>query len=73
MGTVIGLGALRSKITLLLNLVAAEKIMTLRIAPLKILCLEAKRKQRDLRNPGNLKPGIDVDQKKDLKENENNT
>ncbi len=70
-GTVIGLEDQRRKIILLLSLVAAEKIMTLRSALLRISCHAIRRKQRDPRNPGSLKPREAVDQKKDLKENEN--
>jgi len=56
-----------------LNLVVAEKIITLRIALVKISWLVVRRRQKDLTNLGNLKPKIVENQKKDLKENENNT
>jgi len=58
---------------LLLTHAVAEKIMILRTVLRKISCHAARKKQRDLRNRGNLKTAKAGNQKNNLKENENNT
>jgi len=53
--------------------VVVGKIMILRTVLRKISCRATRKKQRGLRNHGNSKTGKAESQKKDLKENENNS
>jgi len=55
---------------LLLSHAVAGKITTPRTAPLRISCRAARRKQRDLRNHGSLKPREVGSPKRGSKEDE---